>query len=479
MVKTLAMVETVPTPTDARTLSAIIADLGAGGEVVHQKRERVVYRLTRGDTVLFAKRGRGRKRREIVAEADVHAALARAGVPVAPLIASGEVDGAAWIVTRAATGRPLSVALAETSDTRRLLAVVAALVRSLHGAGFACPDLTATHVFVAADAASLIDVARAVRPRGGVSDTDRARDIAALHFSLPYGTTSRLDRTRLVRDASGLRGRALGAFAVLLERELDRLRLRTRWRHGHAGARDGVLAAAGRPAGSNVFEGLMDASGMHVLRTLDDRENRCFGESAAGRPAYYMKAYPPVSRGHSPAMRERLAIDLFTRKGVPVCRHRAYGEDVERGSFLVVETCRGEPLDDLLRRGVAPADRRAIAAELGRLYGRMRRSGLRHRDAYACHVFAALAPLELRLIDMTRAGVAPIPQGRWFVKDVAQLWHGIPAGTISRVDALRFLRAYFGVRRLGAAERRFVRRVIAKERRMAARAARHARRASA
>jgi hypothetical protein len=160
-----------------------------------------------------------------------------------------------------------------------------------------------------------------------------------------------------------------------------------------------------------------------------------------------------------------------------VCREEAYGEDVDRGSFVVVRGCAGEPLDDLLRAGVTPAERRVLARETGRLYGRLRRGRLRHRDAYPCHVFTARLPsseegtpsFELRLIDLTRAGRAPHPRERWYVKDAAQLWHGLPRPPVTATDAVRWLRAYFGIPRLDARAKRFARRVAAKEARIRAR----------
>jgi hypothetical protein len=108
----------------------------------------------------------------------------------------------------------------------------------------------------------------------------------------------------------------------------------------------------------------------------------------------------------------------------------------------------------------------------------MRASGLRHRDAYPCHLFAARTdtPLrfDLRLIDLTRAGEAPFPKERWFVKDAAALWHGIPKPPVTRTDAVRWLREYFRIPRLTREAKRFARRVAAKERRIAARSARKA-----
>jgi hypothetical protein len=75
---------------------------------------------------------------------------------------------------------------------------------------------------------------------------------------------------------------------------------------------------------------------------------------------------------------------------------------------------------------------------------------------------------------MTRAGKAPFPKERWFVKDAAALWHGLPKPPVTRTDAVRWLREYFRIERLDSRAKRFARRVAAKERRIAARQARKA-----
>jgi hypothetical protein len=336
----------------------------------------------------------------------------------------------------------------------------------------------------ATQAATLIDVARAASPLGGVRVRHRAEDLAALLFSLPYGV-GRLECVRVLRDASGLAGESLRTLCKHVDHATRHLALRTRWRHGHAGATPAVREALQTIRGEvpePLFDALMDPAGMEVVRTLDDRENRRF--DGPGGQAYFMKTYPPVDRGLSPAMCERRGIDRMSRAGIPVCREEAYGEDVTRGSFVVVRGCAGEPLDDLLRAGVTAAERRVLARETALLFRRMRAARLRHRDAYPCHVFTARLPaaddgtprFELRLIDLTRAGRAPHPRERWYVKDAAQLWHGMPRPEVSGTDAVRWLRAYFGIDRLDARAKRFARRVAAKEARIRARQDRKARR---
>ena len=60
------------------------------------------------------------------------------------------------------------------------------------------------------------------------------------------------------------------------------------------------------------------------------------------------------------------------------------------------------------------------------------------------------------------------------VKDAAALWHSAPRPPVTNTDAVRFLRTYFGVAKLGAREKAFAAKVAGKAARIGARAARHA-----
>jgi hypothetical protein len=239
---------------------------------------------------------------------------------------------------------------------------------------------------------------------------------------------------------------------------------------------------------------------------------------AADTTTLYFAKFYPANEARTPASLVELeAIDLFRRAGILVNSPAAHVEDRHLGSLVAVAAARGEPLDDLLRRSVTVAERRALAVQTARIWRRMRECGLRHRDAYACHLFVApwkpwgtvpasgTVPVvsserrsgtaadsdvkagtvpdagtvprhELRLIDLTRAGRAPFPKERWFVKDAAALWHGCPKPPVTRTDAVRWLREYFRIPKLDARAKRFARRVAAKEARVAARQRRKAKR---
>lgn len=481
----------VPFPGPADWVEGLVE--GRRGTLVHQKSQRSVWRVEEDGRVWYAKRGGRGKVREIAREARWLERLAGAGVSVSRLLAAGPHDGGYWVVTEPAEGCAVRELLAEAARVddalrvRRLLAAVADLTRTLHDAGFRFPDLTTAHVFVdesvSPSAATLIDVARAAAPMGGAGATARAQDLAALLFSLPY-EIGRGARARLLHDATGWRAGALRSIVRRIDAGVRRLAGRTRWRHEYAGASSGVrraLTALRGAAPDSLYSALMDPTGMEVVRTLPDRENRRF--PGADGETYFMKTYPAVRDAISPAMDELRGIDRLSRAGIPVCHDEAYGEDVERGSFVVVRGCAGEPLDDLLRRGTTRGERQVLAVAVAEMYERLRRARLRHRDAYPCHVFVdRLDPaadgtprFDLRLIDLTRAGRAPRPRERWFVKDAAQLWHGIPRDAISRTDAVRWLRAYFGVTRLDSRAKRFARRVSAKEARIRRRQERKAR----
>jgi tRNA A-37 threonylcarbamoyl transferase component Bud32 len=446
---------------------------GRRGVLVNRQRDREVWRVEERGVVWFAKRGGPRLHASFARELQALGELAIAGIGVPHVLASGRRGKHEWIVTERAPGRSLADALTSEPDPavrRRTLAAVAQAIRELHEKGFAWPDVSADHVFVDDKRTTFIDVARAARTR--VGPAERARDLGGLLFSLPYGHSTHTERVRLVRDATGTTGRELADLVHRVERDMRRRESRTRWRHRYAGAHEDVIATLRRLRGSgertDLYEELMDVRGVEVVRELPDRTNLRFD-------GFFAKRYPPTASGRSPAMREREAIDRFARNGIAVCHDAAYAEDVNRGALLVVRAAPGEPLDDLLRKGVTREERRQLVAATAAIWRRMRQACLRHRDAYPCHVFAARRPdggFDLRLIDLTRAGRAPFPRERWFVKDAAQLWYGTPRPPATRTDAVRWLRAYFAIDRLDAVAKRFARRVAAKEARIAAHQAR-------
>jgi hypothetical protein len=460
---------------------------------VQRKPEREVFAFpARGEEAYWIKRGWGSRRREIRREAQNARLLSEMDLGPA-VVASGRSGDFEWLVTQHAGGWPLyrsGLVMRDPAERRRCSALLALGIRELHAARLAFPDLTASHLFFNGHAVWMIDPARLEHHARRPSLTRRARDLGALIFSLDWAAMTRADRVRLLRDASGTAGEELRSLLRLVEVRVSRLANLTRWRHDHRRVSpefaselvDQVMTVMKEPRHFPARD-IWRRDVMTVVRTLPDRENRTFGRGPDGRPLFFVKVFPPTKKGWSPAMREIAAIDLFQRAGILVNRVAAYAEDIDKGSMVAVDGCDGEPLDDFLRRGATLAERRALAVQTARIWRRMRECGLRHRDAYACHLFVApwgtqRLRYELRLIDMTRAGAAPFPRERWFVKDAAALWHGCPKPPVTRTDAVRWLREYFRIPRLDARAKRFARRVAAKERRVAARQARKSARKS-
>lgn len=166
-------------------------------------------------------------------------ALARAGFATAPMVAFGEDCGLLWeryscIITEAAPA-PQTLddfaARCRHRETRiRLLLALADWLRRLHEEGLATPDLFARHIFVDPSLREpeicLIDMARLDR-RHWLSDAVRARDLAALHVSLPLRTVGPNERLRfLKRYAGGDHGR----LARLIRQRTRHLLKRRRFR---------------------------------------------------------------------------------------------------------------------------------------------------------------------------------------------------------------------------------------------------------
>jgi hypothetical protein len=382
-----------------------------------------------------------------------------------PLVAWGEGKLGAFLLTAAPRGsRPLPDAMRvlEGKPRRRLVRAVASSVRALHDRGLTCPDLLAHHLLVSLpDRVWLIDAARLRRRTGRRA---RARDLAALELSLPCGADRFSDRARFLAAYAGPGGGERRSWIAAVEREYHRLDRRSRHRTDRVLAAPDDLAFL-RGHGIESFDDLHGYAGPGAarLRALPDREN--WRVSLAGR-VFFVKRHRPVKGlSRTPARAEWEAVRVLRRAGIRCMRPLAMGEDVRKGSTIWVERSAGEPLDDLLRRGVAPALRRELVLEAAGILRRMRLREIHHRDMYLCHLFAdpgAPAGERLTVIDLQRSRRIPGLRGRWFVKDVAQLLHSAPRPPVTGADLARFLRAYFAVGKLGPAEKAFARRVSRK-----------------
>lgn len=434
-----------------------------GGHLIAAHRGRSVVRL---EGTLFLKRFIG-KVRECRRERGALDLLASGpGPDPVPVLAFGEERGRAFLITASPTSAiplPQALAVIEGAARRRFVRALGVSIRALHDRGYTCPDLLAHHLLVGLpDRVYMLDAAR-LRRRPGVRA--RVRDLAELMITAPFGSTRRTDCIRFLAAYLGRLPSSDRSSFLTIREEHRRLELRGRHRRDRLTARPEVrdfLAARG----ISTFTDLMEyrGAGAERLRILPDREN---WRMELDDRAFFVKRHQKVGGWkETPAAAEWGAIDLFRRSGIRAMRAFALGEDVDRGSTIWVERCEGRPLDDLLRTEDLPdALRRELVLEAATILGRMRRFEIHHRDMYCCHLIAdrhAPAGERLTVIDLQRARQKPGLRERWYVKDVAQLFHSAPRPPISGADLARFLRCYFGVTKLGPREKAFARKVARK-----------------
>lgn len=160
---------------------------------------------------------------------------------------------------------------------------------------------------------------------------------------------------------------------------------------------------------------------------------------------------------------EWLAIHLVENLGVPTLTAVAYGRGPglpQRRSFIVTRALSGM----LSLEQYAAQNRSRDPAELRRRRHFIRKAaatarilhdnGINHRDFYLCHFLfdpAAGEDAGLYLIDLHRAQVRHRTPTRWRVKDIGGLYYSaFPAG-LTRLDRLRFIKAYTGADTVGDA----------------------------
>lgn len=147
--------------------------------------------------------------------------LQAAGLTTAPLVAYGEECGPLWerfsfILTETAPGdQTMQQFLGQCrkrTERRRVFDALARLVRQMHDAGLATPDLFTRHLFVQVHSEPprfcLIDMARVDR-RATISRHLRARDLAALNVTAPLRRVTARERIRFLQVYAGGKDRAL------------------------------------------------------------------------------------------------------------------------------------------------------------------------------------------------------------------------------------------------------------------------------
>jgi heptose I phosphotransferase len=263
-----------------------------------------------------------------------------------------------------------------------------------------------------------------------------------------------------------------------------------------------IFLACLTKAGLNTFEQMMASQSGCLLRTLPDRENwRLEIGQGDARQVMYLKRHR--ERSWLAWLRNRLGlvglpsagsieahnIARLARHGLASMPLVAYGQRACRGGVteslvLTAELTGFTQLDHFLRRRFS-----ASAEALGRdpslvrltdavadVAHRFHAANLNHRDFYCCHFFIrepSPERFDVNLIDLQRVQRRRRFQRRWIVKDLAQLAYSAPRERISATRRLAFMRRYLGVRRLRPADKRLIRRVVAKWRAMERRLGAH------
>ena len=154
------------------------------------------------------------------------------------------------------------------------------------------------------------------------------------------------------------------------------------------------------------------------------------------------------------ARNEFQALAMLSRSGIATMKSAAFAErflnPAKRESFLITEE-----LTDVItledwgaENSVSPMRNRLIRA-VARSSGTMHRAGINHRDCYICHYMLHLPTAECKeptvyVIDLHRAQIRKKVPYRYHVKDVAGLLFSAWSASLTRREALRFIREYSG-----------------------------------
>ena len=177
----------------------------------------------------------------------------------------------------------------------------------------------------------------------------------------------------------------------------------------------------------------------------------------------YLKRYthPPrsASRGAiraAPDCRSLAGVEWYWLRrlaadGIPAPRPVALGEELAAGreirSVLVMTAVGGDALERVLAEPDAldPRRIRGLAPPLAELVGRFHRLGYVHRDLYLSHVFFDATQKDeagLSLIDLQRVMRPATRCSYRIVKDLASLNFSTPSGRVTTTERLRWLRRY-------------------------------------
>ncbi len=241
--------------------------------------------------------------------------------------------------------------------------------------------------------------------------------------------------------------------------------------------------------GAMSVDAIMGSCRGRCLRKLDDRENWFLPTPGGLAEGLYLKKHHARKKGprihigpperETPAFVEAQNIGRLTAAGIGTMRLVAYGQGISgrrRGeSFVLTEALDGyEPLDDFVEArfpngiGEDRNDFYRLIDAVSDLARRFHAAGFNHRDFYCCHFFVKEegGRFEIRLIDLQRMQYRRSRRRRWIVKDLAQLAYSAPSAAVDCKAKVRFLKGYFGVRKLGPARKRLAKAVFAKQRYM-------------
>ena len=395
-------------------------------------------------------------------------------------------------------------------------------VARLHATGVNQPELFASHIhgrpFESGWQFAFLDFQRSL-VRDYVTLENRIADLAALWATLPRRLADARDREAFFdaylsdaqldyRGTEIMTGVARRVDKLLTKRRIWEIRESDTDEHRSVHTLESIEAGQMwvdrdfRPAldcrGLSNFEAMMSTSTGRCLRQLADRENWRLDlpvQKAQPAGAYlkrhhvrtlagWLRARVGAGPGETAGHVEARNVARLSRAGIAAMRLIAYGQKLHTDglleSFVLTEELVGyTQLDHFLRQRFPPASERParsrdheqnqLVGDVAAVASKFHKLGYNHRDLYCCHFFIKemqAGRFKVNLIDLQRVEHRHSLRWRWLVKDLAQLSYSAPRDRITCTQRMLFIKRYLGVRKLRPADKRFVRRILAKQRLM-------------